>query len=114
VREPPIVQVFRFYCVEGLPRCGCVESLITLRLQQIEQKLGRPPAELRALSSQFHGAAQVRLVYIRVRPVMWQLERTLRRVGIRVDLAHKPQLAWLLIPEMGSIPSTVVIKESLD
>jgi hypothetical protein len=59
VRKAPIIQVFRLYCVDGLSRaevarrCGCVESLVTLRLHAIEKKLGRKPSELRLISSQF-------------------------------------------------------------
>jgi hypothetical protein len=59
VRKAPVSQVFRLYCLEGLSRaavakrCGCAESLVTLRLQAIEKALKRPPAELRQLSSQF-------------------------------------------------------------
>ena len=59
VRKAPVSQVFRLYCLEGLSRaevakrCGCVESLVTLRLQEIERKLGRKPAELRDLSPEF-------------------------------------------------------------
>ncbi len=44
-------------CLRGIvPRarvakeCKCVESLITLRLKEIEAKVGRKPAELRPLS----------------------------------------------------------------
>jgi hypothetical protein len=60
-RCSPTRKVFRLYCQEGLNRaevarrCGCVESLITLRLQPIEARLGRKPAELRALSGHFDG-----------------------------------------------------------
>jgi len=59
VRKAPVSQVFRLYCLEQLSRtavakrCGCVESLITLRLKAIEKKLGRHPMELRQLSPQF-------------------------------------------------------------
>ncbi len=59
VRKAPVSQVFRLYCVKGLSRnevakrCGCVPSLITERLHAIENKLGRKPIELRALSSHF-------------------------------------------------------------
>ncbi len=59
VRKAPVSQVFRLYCLEGLSRaevakrCGCVESLVTLRLHEIERKLGRKPAELRELSPEF-------------------------------------------------------------
>jgi len=59
VRKAPVSQVFRLYCLEGLSRaevakrCGCVESLVTLRLHEIERKLGRKPAALRELSPEF-------------------------------------------------------------
>ncbi len=59
VRKAPVVQVFRLYCLEGLSRrkvanrCGCAESLVTLRLRAIEKHLGRKPTELRTLSAQF-------------------------------------------------------------
>jgi hypothetical protein len=58
-RKAPTLQVFRLYCMENLSRnqvarrCGCVPSLITLRLKAIEKKLGRKPSELRQLSSHF-------------------------------------------------------------
>ncbi len=58
-RKAPVLQVFRLYCLEGLPaeqvakRCGCAKSLVVERLRQLRQKLGRNPAELRAYSSQF-------------------------------------------------------------
>jgi hypothetical protein len=59
VVKAPVIQVFRLYCMEGLSRaqvakqCHCVPGLITKRLKQIEQKLGRKPAELRKLSGHF-------------------------------------------------------------
>jgi hypothetical protein len=58
-RKAPILQVFRLYCMEGLSRdqvakeCGCVPSLVSLRLQQLEKKVGRKPTELRQFSSHF-------------------------------------------------------------
>lgn len=58
-RKAPILQVFRLYCMEILSRdevarhLGCARSLISLRLKQIEKKLGRKPTELRQLSSHF-------------------------------------------------------------
>jgi hypothetical protein len=58
VTAPPI-EVFRLYCLEGMSRnkiadrFGCARSLITLRFKEIEQKLGRHPKALRALSPQF-------------------------------------------------------------
>jgi hypothetical protein len=58
-RKAPASMVFRLFCQEGLSRvevakrCGCVESLVTLRLKQIEAKLGRKPAELRQVSGHF-------------------------------------------------------------
>lgn len=64
VRKAPILQVFRLYCMEGLSReevaarCGCAESLVTLRLQSIEAKLGRAPRKLRQLSSHFERVAE--------------------------------------------------------
>ncbi len=57
-RKAPVLQVFRLYCLEGLSRdegakrCGWVPSLVSLRLKQIERKLGRKPSELRQYSSQ--------------------------------------------------------------
>jgi transposase-like protein len=58
-RKAPMLQVFRLYCIEGLTatktarRCGCSKSLVTLRLRLLQEKLGRDPAELRQMSSQF-------------------------------------------------------------
>ena len=58
-RKAPILQVFRLYCRENLTRdevakeCGCVPSLISLRLKQIEERLGRKRSELRQFSSHF-------------------------------------------------------------
>ncbi len=58
-RKAPILQVFRLYCMENFSRnevakrCGCAPSLITLRLQAMEKKLGRKPSELRQFSSHF-------------------------------------------------------------
>lgn len=55
-RKAPTSMVFRLYCQEGLSRaevakrCGCVEALVTLRLKEIEAKLGRKPTELRQIS----------------------------------------------------------------
>lgn len=54
-----MTRVFQLYCLEGLTRrevakkCRCVPSLVTLRLQAIEAKLGRKPSELRQLSGHF-------------------------------------------------------------
>jgi hypothetical protein len=59
VVKAPVIQVFRLYCVEGLSRskvagkCGCAASLVTLRLKEIEKKLGRKAVQLRELSSHF-------------------------------------------------------------
>ncbi len=56
-RKAPLVEVLRLYCNKHMTRaqiakkCRCVPSLITLRLQQIEKKLGCKPAQLRQLSS---------------------------------------------------------------
>lgn len=58
-RKAPLLQVFRLYCLEGLPaegvakRCGCSKALIIQRLHQLRRKLGRNPAELRPFASQF-------------------------------------------------------------
>ncbi|HTY88822.1 MAG TPA: hypothetical protein VMB80_15260 [Candidatus Acidoferrum sp.] len=58
-RKASILRVFQLYCVECLPVikvarwCGCSKSLVFVRLKQLRQKLGRDPAELRQLSSQF-------------------------------------------------------------
>ncbi len=62
-RKAPVTRVFQLYCKDGLSReevarqCHCVPSLITVRLQAIERKLGRKPAELRQFSSQFERIA---------------------------------------------------------
>lgn len=62
-RKAPVTRVFQLYCLEARSRdevakaCRCVPSLITLRLQAIEKKLGRKPAELRGISSHFDGIA---------------------------------------------------------
>jgi len=58
-RKAPMLRVFRLYCVEGLPavkiarQCRCSKSLVLLRLKRLRTKLGRNPAELRQMSSQF-------------------------------------------------------------
>lgn len=58
-RKAPIFRVFRLYCIECLPavkvarKCGCSLSLVFMRLKQLRKKLGRDPAELRQMSSQF-------------------------------------------------------------
>jgi hypothetical protein len=61
VRKAPVLTVFRLYFVDGLSRaqvakrCGCVASLITSRIKQIEQTLGKKRDELRGMSSHFQG-----------------------------------------------------------
>ena len=63
-RKAPVTRVFQLYCLEAQSRnevakaCRCVPSLITLRLKAIEKKLGRKPAELRTLSTQFERIAE--------------------------------------------------------
>jgi len=63
-RKAPVTRVFQLYCLEGLTRkqvatqCHCVPSLITLRLQAIEAKLGRKASELRLLSDHFERIAE--------------------------------------------------------
>ena len=58
-RKAPVTRVFQLYCLDGLTRnevarkCQCVPSLVTLRLQAIERKLGRKASELRQLSGHF-------------------------------------------------------------
>ena len=62
-RKAPVTRVFQLYCLEGLTRdevakkCQCVPSLVTLRLQAIESKLGRKASELRQLSGHFEQIA---------------------------------------------------------
>jgi hypothetical protein len=62
-RKAPLIKVFRLYCMQNLTRdevakrCGCVPSLISLRLKQLEQRMGRKPSELRQFSSQFERMA---------------------------------------------------------
>ena len=59
MRKAPVSQMFRLYYLEGFSRAevarrgGWAESLVTLRLQAIEKKLGRKPVELRELSPEF-------------------------------------------------------------
>ncbi len=59
VRKAPVLTVFRLYFAEGLSRaevakrCGCVASLITDRLKQIERRLGKTRDQLRVISPQF-------------------------------------------------------------
>ncbi len=63
-RKAPVTRVFQLYCLEGLTRdevakkCHCVPSLVTLRLQAIEAKLGRKATELRQLSGHFERIAE--------------------------------------------------------
>jgi hypothetical protein len=62
-RKAPVTRVFMLYCLDGKSRdavardCNCSPSLITLRLQAIERKLGRKPAELRQFSDHFERIA---------------------------------------------------------
>jgi hypothetical protein len=59
LRKAPTITVFRLSFVQGLPRkavakqCDCVPSLITLRIREIETKLGRKRSELLQFSSHF-------------------------------------------------------------
>ena len=63
-RKAPVTRVFQLYCLEGLTRnavakqCHCAPSLVTLRLQAIESKLGRKASELRHLSGHFEQIAE--------------------------------------------------------
>lgn len=60
-RKAPVTRVFQLYCLEGISRnavakkCKCAPSLITARLKSLEKTLGRPPSELRSISSHFDG-----------------------------------------------------------
>ncbi len=60
VRKAPIITVFRLYCMDGLSaqkiahRCHCTTGLVFMRLRAIRAKLGRDPAELRQLATNFH------------------------------------------------------------
>ncbi len=62
-RKAPVTRVFQLYCLEGQGRnevaksCACAPSLITLRLQALEKKLGRPPEQLRTMSAHFEKMA---------------------------------------------------------
>ena len=62
-RKAPVTRVFQLYCLEGLTReevatkCRCAPSLVTLRLQAIEARVGRKASELRQLSGQFERIA---------------------------------------------------------
>jgi hypothetical protein len=62
-RKAPVTRVFMLYCLDGKSRdavaraCKCSPALVTLRLQAIEQKLGRKPAELRQFSDHFERIA---------------------------------------------------------
>jgi len=57
--KAPLMQVYELYCnklktrVEVAKACRCAPSLVSLRLKEIQNKLGRKPLELRALSAQF-------------------------------------------------------------
>ena len=58
-RKAPMMQVFWYYCVKGLPaakvavKCSCARSVVFDRLRVLGQKIGRNPAELRQYSSHF-------------------------------------------------------------
>jgi hypothetical protein len=62
-RKAPVIRVFMLYCRDGETRkvvareCKCSPALITLRLQAIENKLGRKAAELRQISGHFEQIA---------------------------------------------------------
>ena len=63
-RKAPVIRVFLLYCGQGIKRdevarrCRCAPSLVTLRLQAIEKKLGRKASELRQLSGHFDRIAE--------------------------------------------------------
>jgi hypothetical protein len=62
-RKAPVIRVFDLYCAKSLTRrkvakaCRCSLALVKIRLKAIQNKLGRKPAELRTLSSEFERIA---------------------------------------------------------
>ena len=58
-RKAPVILVFALYCRDGKTRkvvareCKCSPALISLRLQMIENKLGRKASELRQIAGHF-------------------------------------------------------------
>ena len=60
----PTLLLRQIHCLEGLTRnsvalrCHCAPTLVTLRLQTIEKKLGRKASELRQLSGHFERIAE--------------------------------------------------------
>lgn len=57
-RKAPLNRVFRMLVLEGhsqetvAVKCQCSPALVSLRVTEIERRMGRPVAELRALASQ--------------------------------------------------------------
>ena len=60
----PTLLLREIHCLEGLTRnevarrCRCAPTLVTLRLQAIEARLGRKASELRQLSGHFERIAE--------------------------------------------------------
>jgi hypothetical protein len=58
-RKAPLHRVFRLYCMEAKTvkrvarECACSRALVFRRLDDLRQKLGRDPVELRVLASNF-------------------------------------------------------------
>ncbi|HEY3863141.1 MAG TPA: sigma factor-like helix-turn-helix DNA-binding protein [Verrucomicrobiae bacterium] len=59
LKKATLMKVFRLYCIEGMSsrqiasQCGCSKTMVMKRLKFLEEKLGMPPAKLRAYSTQF-------------------------------------------------------------
>ena len=63
-RKAPVSRVFLLYCLDGKSRdavardCKYSPALVSLRLQAIEQKLGRKASALRQLTGHFEQIAE--------------------------------------------------------
>ena len=60
IRKAPLGRVFQLLVLEGLSQeavareCGCAPSLVSLRVGEIEARMKRPVAELRALATRLN------------------------------------------------------------
>lgn len=59
LKAPPVLTVFRLYCVDGLSadrvarKRRCAKGTVMSRLRSIEERTGVKPEQFRAMSGQF-------------------------------------------------------------